>query len=114
MELSIVTTMYQSEAYMKEFYSRSSTVAQRMADGYEIIFVNDGSPDKSIGVAQDLYTEDLKVKVIDLTRNFGHHKAAMTGLAHARGKLVFLIDCDLEEEPELPGTISPGTFRIEG
>ena len=39
------------------------------------------------------------MRVIDLSRNFGHHKALMTGLAHARGELVFLIDCDLEEDP---------------
>jgi putative glycosyltransferase len=103
MELSIVTTMYQSEAYLKEFYSRSRAEARRITDDYEIIFVNDGSPDKSLDVALELYAEDPKVKVIDLSRNFGHHKAAMTGLSHAKGKLVFLIDCDLEEEPELLG-----------
>ena len=44
---------------------------------------------------------DSRVRIIDLSRNFGHHKAIMTGLAQARGQLVFLIDCDLEEEPGL-------------
>ena len=67
---------------------------------YEIVLVNDGSPDDSLRVALDLHARDPRVRIIDLSRNFGHHKALMTGLAHARGELVFLIDCDLEEDPE--------------
>jgi putative glycosyltransferase len=52
-------------------------------------------------LALALYDADPKVKVIDLSRNFGHHKAIMTGLSHAEGEFVFLIDVDLEEQPEL-------------
>jgi putative glycosyltransferase len=52
-------------------------------------------------VALTLFARDRRIRIIDLSRNFGHHKAMMTGLAHARGELVFLLDCDLEEEPEL-------------
>ena len=52
-------------------------------------------------MALELLERDARVRVIDLARNFGHHKAMMTGLAHARGDLVFLIDSDLEEDPEL-------------
>ena len=62
--------------------------------------VNDGSPDRSLEVAIKLAGRDPKVKVIDLSRNFGHHKALMTGLRRSRGQLVFLIDSDLEEDPE--------------
>ncbi len=101
MELSIVTTMYQSAGYLEEFYRRVSAAARRITEEYEIIFVNDGSPDNSLDVALSLYERDQRVRIIDLSRNFGHHKAIMTGLAHGRGRLVFLIDCDLEEEPEL-------------
>jgi len=64
------------------------------------VFVNDGSPDDSLSRALALYERDPRVRIIDLSRNFGHHKAIMTGLAHVRGDLVFLIDVDLEEEPE--------------
>jgi putative glycosyltransferase len=66
----------------------------------EMVMVNDGSPDASLDLALALHRTDPRVVVIDLARNFGHHKAMMTGLAHASGDLVFLIDSDLEEEPE--------------
>jgi putative glycosyltransferase len=62
--------------------------------------VNDGSPDDSIDLALALQRTDPRVVVVDLARNFGHHKAIMTGLAHVTGDLVFLIDSDLEEQPE--------------
>lgn len=103
MILSIVTTLYKSSPYVNEFYTRISNEAQKITDDYEIIFVDDGSPDDSLQKAVALYEKDSKVKVIELSRNFGHHKAIMTGLSHAVGEFVFLIDCDLEEEPELLG-----------
>ena len=101
MNLSIVTTLYRSAPYLNEFYTRASVAAQEITENYEIIFVNDGSPDNSLDVVLELFETDSKVKVIDLSRNFGHHKAMMTGLAHANGELVYLLDSDLEEEPEL-------------
>ena len=101
MELSIVTTLYRTAPYLEEFYARSCAVADRVAKEFEIILVNDGSPDDSLQIALSLYHKDKRVRVVDLSRNFGHHKAIMTGLAHARSELVFLIDSDLEEEPEL-------------
>lgn len=101
MELSIVTTLYFSSPYIVEFYERISQEAKKITEDYEIIFVNDGSPDDSLNIAVKLYEKDERVRVIDLSRNFGHHKAIMTGLSYAKGKLVFLIDSDLEEEPEL-------------
>lgn len=101
MKLSIVSTLFYSGPYIEEFYSRVSSVAQKIADDdYEIVFVNDGCPNTSLEVALKLVAEDSLVVVIDLSRNFGHHKAMMTGLEKSRGDLVFLIDSDLEEEPE--------------
>src|SRR5262245_3505179 len=98
--LSIVTSLYQSEEFLTEFHTRCTAAATRLAgSSYEIIVVNDGSPDQSLQKAIDLHARDPHVRVIDLSRNFGHHKALMTGLAHARGDLVFLIDSDLEEDP---------------
>jgi putative glycosyltransferase len=98
--LSIVTSLYQSEEFLTEFHTRCTAAATRLAGAsYEIILVNDGSPDQSLQKAIDLHGRDPHVRVIDLSRNFGHHKALMTGLAHARGELVFLIDSDLEEDP---------------
>ena len=101
MKLSIVTTLYNSAPYLVEFHSRCSAAAAQITDDVEFILVNDGSPDNSLEVALELHRSDRRVRVVDLSRNFGHHKAIMTGLAHARGDLVFLLDSDLEEEPEL-------------
>ena len=101
MKLSIVATLYQSAPYINEFHERASASAKRMVgDNYEIVLVNDGSPDNSLDLAIRLTEQDSHVVVVDLSRNFGHHKAMMTGLAQAKGELVFLIDSDLEEEPE--------------
>lgn len=101
MRLSIVTTLYYSAPYIEEFYQRINATAQAITPDYEIVFVNDGSPDDSLEKAIKLHERDEKLKIIDLSRNFGHHKAMMTGLAHTEGDLIFLIDSDLEEEPEL-------------
>lgn len=100
MKLSIATTLYDSASYLHEFHARMTKAAKQITDDYEIIFVNDGSQDETLEVALSLYEQDDKVRIIDLSRNFGHHKAMMTGLAHAQGRLVFLIDCDLEVAPE--------------
>jgi putative glycosyltransferase len=101
MKLSIVATLYQSAPYIEEFYGRARLVAKHLAaEDYEIILVNDGSPDNSLDLAVSLTESDSAVTIIDLSRNFGHHKAMMTGLMHSKGELVFLIDSDLEEEPE--------------
>jgi putative glycosyltransferase len=103
MRLSIVSTLYMSSNYIQEFYERISKEAKKITDDYEIILVDDGSPDDSLQKAVALQEKDAKVKVIELSRNFGHHKAMMTGLRYTRGDYVFLIDSDLEEEPELLG-----------
>jgi putative glycosyltransferase len=101
MELSIVTSMYYSAPYLQEFCTRVSTAAEHCFQEYEIILVNDGSPDDALDVALTIQERNPRVRIIDLARNFGHHKAVMTGLTHARGALVFLLDCDLEEPPEI-------------
>lgn len=100
MKLSIVTTLYRSAPYIDEFHRRASAAASQMTDNYEIILVNDGSPDDALIRAVALTKTDEHVIVVDLSRNFGHHNAMMAGLAQARGEKIFLIDSDLEEEPE--------------
>ncbi len=101
MKLSVVATLYRSAPYIEEFHHRAGAAARRLVgDDYEIIFVNDGSPDNSLELAVGISQLDRHVVVVDLSRNFGHHKAMMTGLEHAQGDRVFLIDSDLEEEPE--------------
>ena len=77
-----------------------SIIGQNFKLPYEIILVNDGSPDESLATAIDLAKTDPNLIVINLSRNFGHWKAMMTGLKYATGEKIFIIDSDLEEEPE--------------
>lgn len=100
MKLSIVATLYQSAPYIIEFYERASAAARELVgEEFEIILVNDGSPDSSLDLAIKLTEQDTHVVVVDLSRNFGHHPAMMAGLGQAKGERVFLIDSDLEEDP---------------
>ena len=101
MKLSVVTTLFYSERYLQEFYTRVHKAVLKIADQYEIIFVNDGSPDNASAAVLKLQLKDPNIVLIDLSRNFGHHQAIFTGLQNAKGDFVFLIDCDLEEDPEL-------------
>lgn len=101
MKLSIVATLYNSSPHIDEFHRRATACAKALAgEDYEIVLVNDGSPDRSLEQAIALSARDPHVVVVDLSRNFGHHKAMMAGLENADGELIFLIDSDLEEEPE--------------
>jgi len=111
MDLSIVTTLYESASFVGEFYNRMCAAAMSLTPSFEIIFVNDGSPDDSLERAIELHRRDARVRVIDLSRNFGHHKAIMTGLQHAAGELVFLIDADLEEDPRWLGEFHATLLR---
>ena len=104
MDLSIVTTLYYSAPFVEEFYERASRTAEELGLSFEIIFVNDGSPDDAALRVLQLRERDSRVCLVDLSRNFGHHKAMMTGLSFAQGDLVFLLDVDLEEAPELLAT----------
>ena len=101
MKLSIVSTLYQSAEYVEEFIKRSKKVAQEIADfDYEIILVDDGSPDNSLEIALNLTKTNKNLKVVELSRNFGHHRAMTAGLHESKGDYVYLVDSDLEEEPE--------------
>ena len=90
-DLSIVTSLFRSAAHLDEFHARCTAAAGALTSSYEIVLVNDGSADDSLRIALDIHKRDPRVRVIDLSRNFGHHKALMTGLARAAGELVFLI-----------------------
>ena len=101
MKLSIVATLYRTAPHLAEFHQRCTAAARALAgEDYEIVLVNDGSPDDSLQRALQLTRQDRHLVIADLSRNFGHHRAMMTGLTLAQGELVFLIDSDLEEEPE--------------
>jgi putative glycosyltransferase len=102
--LSVVTTVYRSEPFLSAFIDEMvDAIAKLGLDDYEIIFVDDGSPDQSKEKLLQARSGNSRIKVVDLSRNFGHHKAMLAGLSHAKGQLIFIIDCDLEVRPsELP------------
>lgn len=115
MKLSIVATLYRSSKHLKEFCQRSIAAAEKLVgDDFEIVLVNDGSPDDSLIQAVELHQADSRIKVVDLSRNFGHHKAMMAGLRYCTGDQVFLIDSDLEEQPEWLHKFSVKLESIEG
>ncbi len=95
-----MSTMYRSADFIEEFYQRITAAAQTVTQCYEIVLVDDGSPDNSLAMALALMERDPRVRVLELSRNFGHHPAILAGLRQAQGDLVFLIDIDLEEKPE--------------
>lgn len=100
-KLSIICTMYKSGPFVNEFVSRIEKVLDsELINNYEIILVNDGCPMNSLDIAIELSINNNNVKVVELTRNIGHHPAMMTGLSFCTGDIVFLTDIDLEEEPE--------------
>jgi putative glycosyltransferase len=101
MKLSVVSTLFKSELHLAEFSSRALNAATKIyGNQVELILVNDGSPDKSLDIAIQISKNYSNVTVVDLSKNFGHHNAMLMGLLYAKGEKVFLIDCDLEEQPE--------------
>lgn len=92
--------MYSSRAFLEEFHRRAAAAAGQLTPDWELVLVNDGSPDDSLEVALRLREADPHLTVVDLSRNFGHHRAILAGLAATDAERVFLIDCDLEESPE--------------
>lgn len=114
MFLSIVSTLYRSEPYLAEFHRRAAAAALALSSDFEIILVNDGSPDGSLAAAVEISARDPRLTVVDLSRNFGHHQALRAGLELASGDYVFLVDSDLEEPPELLGEFMERLTREGG
>lgn len=100
-EISIVIPIYNESLNINALYERLEGVIQKMNISYEMIFVNDGSKDKSIEQIKSLAKEYSTIKYIDLSRNFGHQIAVSAGLDRARGEKVVIIDADLQDPPEL-------------
>ncbi len=99
--LSIVVPMYNESDNIGEFYDRITLVLQGMGESYEIICINDGSKDDTLSKLEALNRSDSRVKVIDLSRNFGKEIALSAGLDFTAGRGVIPIDADLQDPPEL-------------
>jgi dolichol-phosphate mannosyltransferase len=101
--LSVVAPVFREEGILPEFHRRLKSVLSAMAGefSHEIIFVNDGSDDGSLRVMMNLRDADPCVKIINLSRNFGHQQALTAGVDHASGDAVITIDSDLQDPPEV-------------
>ena len=101
-KISVVIPMYYEEEVANECYERLKKVLKDVK-GYdnEIIFVNDGSKDKTLEILENIASKDKNVKVISFARNFGHQCAVTAGLKYVTGDVVCIIDADLQDPPEL-------------
>ena len=101
-ELSIVVPCYREEQSLPVLSERLKAVlALAGIDSYEVVFVNDGSPDNTWQCIQDLFRADVRFTGINLSRNFGHQAALEAGLSVAKGRAVISMDADLQHPPEL-------------
>jgi len=99
--LTVVVPVYNEKEVLPEFHRRLANVLDGLAINSEIIYINDGSVDGSLDQIHKLKAEDVRVAVIDLSRNFGKEIAMTAGLDHAHGNAVVVIDADLQDPPEL-------------
>ena len=101
-KISIVVPMYYEEEVAKECYSRLKGILEKIENyNYEIIFINDGSKDKTLPILMEIAEKDKNVKVISFARNFGHQCAVTAGLQYVTGDAIVIIDADLQDPPEL-------------
>lgn len=102
MLLSIVVPCYNEDAVLPEFHRRAVAVLEQCADlSFELIYTDDGSHDQTPNLLRQLQASDSRVRVVTLSRNFGHQIALSAGLGHASGEAVVIIDADLQDPPEV-------------
>jgi dolichol-phosphate mannosyltransferase len=99
--ISVVSPVYHAEACLGEFHRRLSAALSELTDAYEIILVDDGSLDSSWDRIKELARQESRLRGLRLSRNFGQHLAIAAGLAASRGALVIVMDCDLQDPPEM-------------
>lgn len=100
MKYSVVVPAYNEQEVLPLSYPRLKAVMDTLGE-YEIIFVNDGSCDDTLKILKEIAAEDKNVKVISFSRNFGHQEAVSAGMAASSGQAVIIIDCDLQDPPEV-------------
>ena len=98
--LSVVVPVYNEERNLDALYARLAPVLDRTGRTYEVIFVDDGSADRSLEVLRRLHAAHRAVRVVALNRNYGQHAAVFAGLDHARGDVIVTLDADLQNPPE--------------
>ena len=101
-KVSLVIPMYYEEEVAEECYNRVTKVLSSLQDyTYEIVFINDGSKDKTLEILEGIAKKDTNIKVISFARNFGHQCAVTAGLQFVTGDAIVIIDADLQDPPEL-------------
>lgn len=100
--ISVVVSVYNEELVLREFYQETGKILKELPAvwDYELLFVNDGSRDKSLTILRELAAQDPKVKVVNFSRNFGHEAAMIAGIDHANGDGIVCMDADLQHPPE--------------
>ena len=100
-QYSIVVPVYNEEDVIHETYRRLTEVMLSTGEAYELIFVNDGSRDKTAEIIKEYTEQDPSVVLLDFSRNFGHQIAITAGMDYSKGKAVVVMDADLQDPPEL-------------
>ena len=100
-KISVVVPAYNEETNIAPLYERLSKTLVRIDEAYEIIFIDDGSKDRTVEEVMKLRTVDARVKLISFARNFGHEMANTAGFRKATGEVVVIIDADLQDPPEV-------------
>lgn len=107
MELSVVVPVYNEEANVEPLIGEINGVLRHLGKSYEVIVVDDGSEDQTFAALSKLHREQPGLKVVRLKRNFGQTAALAAGLAHARGKIVVLMDGDGQNDPaDIPALLA--------
>jgi len=101
-KVSVVVPMYYEEEVANECYNRLSNVLKNIPNyEYEMVFVNDGSKDKTLEILEEIASKDKNIKIVSFARNFGHQAAVTAGIKYVTGDVVVIIDADLQDPPEL-------------
>ncbi len=103
--VSVIVPAYNEQEVIREFHKRLSAVLDSLTVRSQIVFVNDGSTDDTLEILKSLQTDDARIAIVDLSRNYGKEIALTAGLDYARGDAAIPIDCDLQDPPELIPTL---------
>lgn len=100
MKISIVSPIYRAENIVEELVRQIIKSVEPLTSDFEIVLVNDASPDHSWMKIREICRRDSRVKGINLSRNFGQHYAITAGLSYASGEWIVVMDCDLQDRPD--------------
>ena len=99
--ISVIVPVYNEEEVMEESFKRIKETAEKFGEEYELVFVNDGSRDKSLEMLKEYAKGDSTVKVLSFSRNFGHQAAVSCGMKYCKGDAAVIIDADLQDPPKV-------------